>query len=319
MEIIIEEISRGQKLLGRHKFAKSSVTIGRGYHSDIIVSDPHVCAEHLDITFNGDNWIVNDIDSINGSFLGEGKQPANGHIIRSGDVITIGKSQIRVVFPHHPVAESITLSPFESLINLAKHPLLLGANILIFASIVGWVFFLNSTKEINFTQLLVPAVGFTLMLTIWPLIVSLISHLLKNEPRILTQIGISFFLLNITWLTGLLESFIDFNSSSDQIFRHITFIFPVIIAFSLFWLNCYVGFHMTVKRRLFVAAALTTLLIGGNTLLKFSKKPKFDEIPRFDNTLMTPHFLITPSSSVEEFVDNSDKLFNKVKEAAKKK
>ena len=64
MEIIIEEISHGHKLLSRQKFAPNNITIGRGYDNDIIISDPHVCPEHLQLHFNGEHWLVDDQGSI---------------------------------------------------------------------------------------------------------------------------------------------------------------------------------------------------------------------------------------------------------------
>ncbi len=319
MEIIIEEISRGHKLLGRHKFNKQTVNIGRGYHSDIILSDPHICAEHLAIDFDGENWRINDKNSINGCFLDEGKKSAHGHIVHSGDIITIGKSLIRIVFPHHPVATSITLSPFENLINLTKHPLALIINIAIFAFLTAWIFFINNPKEVNFTQLFVPTIGLTLMFSLWPAAVSLVSHLTKHDARIFTQLGICFLFYNLTWVSDFIGNLVEFNTSSQFPLTPLVTLLPIAITFSLFWLNCYIGFHMSTKRRLIVAASLTALLFGGNFIVKVSKKPDFSARPQFNSTLLTPSYLFAKSSSVDEFIENSDKLFKKADKAAKEK
>ena len=314
MEIIIEEISRGQKLLGRHKFNKNSISLGRGYHSDIILSDPHVCAEHLSIEFDGENWRIVDLNSINGCFLGEGKKPANGHIIHSGDVITMGKSQIRIVFPHHPVVDSITLSPFENLINLTKQPAVLTINVLIFALLTGWMFFLNNPKEVNFTQLFVPSVGLTLMFVIWPAAIALVSHLTKHDARIFTQLGICFVFYNLSWVVDFIEALVNFNTSSQSPFTSLIVILPISLAFCLFWLNCHIGFHMSKVRRVVVAASLTTLLFGGTYLIQLSKKPDFSVRPQFNSTLLTPNFMLAPSNNVDEFIKNSNDLFKRVQE-----
>lgn len=319
MEIIIEEISRGHKLIGRHKFAQTSVNIGRGYHSDIILADPHVCAEHLAIEHDGECWRVLDKDSINGSFLDGGKKPANGHIIRSGDVIVIGKSQIRVIFPYHPVEASITLSPFESLINLTRKPSILIANIGLFALLTGWVFFLNNPTEVNFTQLFVPAIGLTLMFAIWPAMVALVSHLTKHDARIFTQLGICFVFYNLTWVSDFVESLVRFNTSSQFSLISLLGLLPIALAFCLFWLNCYVGFHMNSRRRALSAAGLTLLLFGGTFLVQYSKKPDFTVKPHFNSTLMTPNFMFASSSSVDDFVTNSGKLFEKAAKKAQEK
>jgi len=319
MEIIIEEISKGHKLLGRHKYNQECISIGRGYHNDIILSDPHICAEHLALEFDGENWLIKDKDSINGSFLDEGKKTADGHIIHSGDVITLGQSQIRVVFPHHPVPTSITLSPFENLINLTKQPFVLVSNIAIFAIITGWIFFLNNPQEVNFTQLLVPAIGLTLMFAIWPAIVSLISHLTKHDARVLTQLGICFVFYNLTWLSDFIENLLQFNTSSQFQLAIIIKLLPVAIAFSLIWLNCYIGFHMSDKRRIVIAASITTLLFGGGFLVQISKKPDFSARPQFNATLLTPSFMFAESSDVNTFINNSDTLFKRARKAAQEK
>lgn len=311
MEIIIEEINRGHKLIGRHKFASDHITIGRGYHNDIIVSDPHVCAEHIAIDFDGENWVIADKDSINGSFLEGGKKLAHGHIICSGDIITLGQSQIRIVFPHHPVAPSATLSPFENLINVARHPLVLAASIGLFTLVVAWTIFLNNPKEMGFTQLLVPAIGMTLMFLLWPALVSLISHLTKHDARVLTQLGVTFIIYNISWVIDFIETFVSFNTSSSFVLMPILTLLPVTLAFCLFWLNCYIGFHMSAKRRTVVAASLTVLLFGGSYLIQLSKQPEFTIKPKFNNVLMTPNFVFAPSSDVDSFIQKSNKLFEK--------
>ncbi|GHF00204.1 FHA domain-containing protein [Thalassotalea profundi] len=311
MEIIIEEINRSHKLIGRHKFANKHITIGRGYRNDIIVSDPHICAEHLSVDFDGENWVITDKNSINGSFLGDTKKLAHGHIIRSGDIITLGQSQIRFVFPDHPVPASTTLSPFESLINLARHPLALFISIGLFALVVAWTIFLNNPKEMSFTQLLVPAISMTLMFLLWPALVSLISHLTKHDARVLTQLGVSFIIYNISWVLDFIETVVSFNASSSFVLMPVLTLLPVSLAFCLFWLNCYIGFHMTAKRRAIVAASLTILLFGGSYLIQLSKQPDFTIKPKFNNVLMTPNFVLAPSSDVDSFIQKSNKLFEK--------
>ena len=124
MEIIIEEITRAHKLIARHKFLQNNINIGRGYDNDIIMADPHICAQHLNLSFNGEHWVLNDDDSINGSFYedeySKTKLAINQHIVHSGQVFVIGKSLIRVIFPDHPVPESISFSPFENILNLTR-------------------------------------------------------------------------------------------------------------------------------------------------------------------------------------------------------
>ena len=316
MEIIIEEISHGHKLLGRHKFASSNITIGRGYDNDIIISDPHVCADHLQLHFNGEHWLVNDQGSINGSYLEDSKENVIQHQVRSGDIITIGKSQVRFVFPNHPVEASIAISPFESLINLARHPVALALSMSLFALIAGWIINLNNANEVSLTQMLVPTIGLTLGFALWPAGIALVSHLTKHDARFWTQVGISFIFFNLMWLSDILENIVHFNTSSNFSMLWTISIIPLVLAFCLFWLNCYVGFHMTLRRRNLVSLSLIVLLFGGSFLIQMSKQPEFNPRPQFDTTIMSPVFLFAPSSNVESFVSDSTKLFEKVSKQA---
>ena len=215
MEIIIEELSHGHKLLSRQKFASNNITIGRGYDNDIIISDPHVCADHLQLHFNGEDWLVDDQGSVNGSYLENSKDNVIQHKVRSGDIITIGKSQVRFVFPSHPVAESIAISPFENLINIARHPIALALSMVFFALIAGWIINLNNANEVTLTQMLVPTIGLTLGFALWPAGIALVSHLTKHDARFWTQMGISFIFFNLMWLSDIFENIVHFNTSSN--------------------------------------------------------------------------------------------------------
>lgn len=319
MELIIEEISRGHKLIGRHKFLKHSVRIGRGYQNDIIVSDPHVCAEHLRFDFDGENWIVFDEHTINGSYIEESKLPADQHIIKSGDIISLGKSQVRVLFADHPVEVSVTFSPFENLINLARHPVTLVSSIAIFACITGWLFYLNNPLEVTFTQLLVPAVSMTILFAMWPFAISVVSHLTKHDTRVMGQLGICFVFFNLMWVSDALERIVHFNVSSNWPITWTISLIPIVLAFCLFWFNCSIGFHMGERRRVIVATSLTILLFGGSFLIQLSKKPEFNPRPHYNATLMTPDFMFASSSTVEDFIIDSSKLFEKAEKLIDKK
>ena len=145
---------------------------------------------------------------------------------------------------------------------------------------------------------------------------ALVSHLTKHDPRILAQLGISFTFFILLWLSDLLEEIIAFNSASSSMLGLIISLLPIGIAFSLFWLNSYIGFHVSAKRRMIVAISITTLLFGGSYLIQYSKKPEFNPRPQYNATIMAPKFLIAPSSDVDTFLERSNALFEQASKAA---
>jgi hypothetical protein len=159
----------------------------------------------------------------------------------------------------------------------------------------------------------------TLGFALWPAGVALVSHLSKQESRLMAQLGVSFAFFNLMWFSDVLQTIMIFNSASNNVLPMIMTFISVILAFSLFWLNSYIGFQMSSKRRLVVSASITILLFGGSYLIQYSKKPEFNPRPNYNSTIMMPSFLLSSSSSVDEFINDSSKLFNNTSKKAKEK
>jgi len=320
-EIIIEEITRNHKLLHRHRLKQNEVSIGRNYQNDIILTDPHICPQHLSISFTQGTWRINDNNSINGTVLEKDnaeKQDAHQQEINDGDVIILGKSQLRILFKDHQVADTIAFSPFESLIDFIRSPMAVFTSIALFMLIAANITYLNQPTEANISQLFVGAFSKSLLFALWPAGVALVSHLTKHDPRILAQLGISFTFFILMWLSDLLEEILAFNSASNSLLGLFITLLTIGLAFSLFWLNSYIGFHVSAKRRIAVAFSITTLLFGGTYLLQYSQKPEFNPHPRYNATIMAPSYLIAPSNNVEAFIKDSNALFEQASKDAQK-
>lgn len=319
MEIIIEELDRGNKPITRHKFAQSTVKIGRGYSNDVIVTDPHVCNSHLRIYFDDDNWHVHDEGSVNGSYLANEKpsarrkqkeqQNAHQHTIVSGDIIRFGKSRIRVLLPDHPIAESIAFSPLEKVIDLTQHPLILFANIALFTVVAGGLDYLNKVHEVHLTQLIVPAVSVALLFAVWPAVFAILSHLTKQDSHLVRQIGISFMFFNLLWISDMVERMVAFNFSSHWPLPSIAAILPLSLIFSLCWFNCHIAFQMSKHQHLLAAAGITLVLFATTLFTQLSNDPTFSNKPNYSATIMAPAFLLASGSSVDDFISTSEQLF----------
>lgn len=320
-EIIIEEITRNHKLLHRHRLKQGDVSIGRDYQNDIILTDPHICPQHLSLNFSEGKWLLNDNNSVNGTLLENNKrkqQDAHQQEINDGDVIILGKSQLRVLFGTHKVANTVALSPFESLIDFIRHPIAVFISMALFLLIASHTSYLNQLTEIKISQLFVSAFSISLLFALWPAGVALVSHLTKHDPRIFAQFGISFTFFILMWFSDRLEKIIAFNSASDSVLSLFITLLSIGLAFSLFWLNSYIGFHISARRRMVVATSITVLLFGGTYLLQYSKQPEFNPYPQYNATIMAPLFLVAPSSNVEMFVKDSNALFEQATQAAQK-
>lgn len=73
---------------------------------------------------------------------------------------------------------------------------------------------------------------------------------------------------------------------------------------------------MSSKKRIVVSIGLSVLVLGGSYLVQYSKQPEFDPRPNYNATIMMPSFLLATSSSVDEFIEDSSKLFVKTTKKA---
>ncbi|WP_371187214.1 FHA domain-containing protein [Thalassotalea maritima] len=317
MELIIEEISRGKKIKNRHKFATDEVHIGRGFQNDIILSDPHVCSEHLNLRFEHGQWLMQDMQSVNGTQL-DNKQPVVGwQPVQSGDIVHLGKTRLRLFFANHPVAKSVAFTKVERFVERLGSLSWVIAMVAIFALITFALNYLQiAVRDVNYGQLTETTIYTTLAYAMWPLLCSLMAFMNKNEARVGSQLGVSFFILNLFWLIDFADRFLAFNSSSLWQWGWLTNSLYIVTTFMLFWFNLYIAFSQSNKRRSKVAALLTLLIYGGLYLNDLTQQPEFNAYPSYDSTIMMPSLSIKPAADSAQFNNNTDQLFEQVSKAS---
>src|SRR4029079_13436206 len=68
------------------------VTIGRLPDNMVIIDHPAVSRHHARVYSDGDQFIVEDLQSTNGTFVNEKR--VTRHTLRDGDVVLVGKHQL---------------------------------------------------------------------------------------------------------------------------------------------------------------------------------------------------------------------------------
>lgn len=73
---------------------KKITSLGRAYENDVIISDISVSRHHAEIIKEGDDFVIRDLESRNGTFLNSKKIKES--VIKPGDIIRIGNFEIKV-------------------------------------------------------------------------------------------------------------------------------------------------------------------------------------------------------------------------------
>ncbi|WP_394172157.1 FHA domain-containing protein [Thalassotalea litorea] len=322
MELIIEQISRGNKLIGRHKYQGDNLQIGRGYQNDLILSDPHVCAEHLQLRFDNEEqqWYVRDLQTLNGSVNGSGKPMEQEQKLNSGDVIRVGKSLLKFLSPSHPVAESVKFSRMEHFVEFSGQWWVILALMLAYTLISAFFNYINiDVREISYSKLFMDSLIESLLIPIWALVFAFIAFINKHEARLRSQIGVTFIIVSLFWVTDFFEALFGFNTSDAISVEWLIFGMAALLTFALFWFNFYIALHQKPARRFKFAGGLTALIYGGVLLVNAGDEPDFTPYPEYNGQIMTPGFLLTSGDTTQAYVNRSDDLFTNTKQAAQEK
>ncbi len=89
------EFSFNSNKIGEFALDKEIMTIGRKEDNDIRIENLAVSGHHAKLLTIFDDSFLEDLDSTNGTFVNG--QPIKKHPLRSGDVITIGKHELRYI------------------------------------------------------------------------------------------------------------------------------------------------------------------------------------------------------------------------------
>src|SRR5574340_1513237 len=75
------------------------VTVGRAPTNQIVIKDERCSRCHLEIFVSDGQWTLRDLDSRNGTLVGE-QRVVGDWVLSPGDIVRIGRSQL--VFVHRP-------------------------------------------------------------------------------------------------------------------------------------------------------------------------------------------------------------------------
>jgi hypothetical protein len=73
-----------------------TTTIGRSMESDIALNDTFLSTQHAQLSLRGDDWILEDLKSTNGTFV-NGFEVRDPTLVNDGDIVRIGRIELKLV------------------------------------------------------------------------------------------------------------------------------------------------------------------------------------------------------------------------------
>jgi len=117
----------GRKAVQVHDLDQVTIRVGRDEEMDIMIDNTSVSRNHVEFRTDGTGWVVEDLGSSNGTFMG-GEKLDGPRAIEAGDEIGIGK--FFIVFdkavidappPNDPPKTGPTMGGFEGTTHIKPH------------------------------------------------------------------------------------------------------------------------------------------------------------------------------------------------------
>jgi hypothetical protein len=317
-KIIIEELTRGGVHNCYHRIADLPVRIGRALNNDIVIADPYVSPLHLVIEQGEHGWIAVDQGSGNGSFIVNSRKIEGTAEIVSGDLIIIGRTQLRLLSPEHPVPKELFLPARQSPARRAIGPLLA------FLSLVGvWIAltieqFLGNSNQIKLISLFAGALPYLFFPLLWASICACAGFIVLRRAQFALQLIVANGALVCILALTLLSEYVDYFTCSTLTADIMQYTGMALITATLLFINLAITTGTADLRR-----AVISLVIGGSAIAAVALNDyaaRFENriTPEYSQTLKPPYAKIAQSKPLDGFILEYESLFNEsIKETPK--
>jgi hypothetical protein len=301
--VFVEEIGRSGEVQRRHALERLPVLIGRGYDADVIVDDPHVAANHLQIRRADDGGLeAVDLGSLNGTTrVGE---VTRIHItpITADDVFRIGRTQVRVRVSGDPVTSELPIQQR----TWDRHPGVFAGAAFLLAAFLAWGNYVSTVDTDSTSIVLLPTIA-SIGVLLWTGTWSLVCRTLSGNSNfwahgIVAFLGCAFFVIVDT-----LTDYLDFSFDLDGFAP----VWAVIVTATLTGIM-YRHLRLTVRASPQVIGALAVTVaavfvggIAGYRTVRDANKPG---LQAYDKAVKPSAFLFANGVAPEQFVGMSEKL-----------
>lgn len=311
MELAVEVLGRHHPQVQLVSLTNGPITLGRAFHSDVLLQDPRVDPRHLSVSIDEHGeLVVQDLGSVNGSSI-NGKRLSSGiaHKLSSGDTLQLGKTRLRIYHRDHDVGPARSPSRQELFKDhLSSAPWLLGITTV---SLLVYLLFdyLHFGGDYEANIAVRRTMQFGLQAGLWMLFWGTLNKLVRGEFNFWPHWCVGAVAAALLPVLDDALALIGFNWQSLPGVQ----LLDALINFALIGGSLYVAlsFATHLKRRARLGAALVpaALLLITTYVLPMLGEQRMVAAPELLNLSRPPAFKVVGNSDSEQFVARSAALF----------
>ena len=305
----IEVLNRHGDIESRHPVFSWPAKIGRAYNCDLILDDPYIAPNHVEIVAEGErSFRIQDMGSINGVTIANTPGRKTDVTISPDDIIRIGHTQLRIRPSNYPV----TAETKYSAKSLQRRPSVLFLSAMAFLAVLISSALLNYT-ETNIGSFVTPIIIVSVMVVVWIVAWSFGGRLFAGKSNFIPHAVIGTLGVTLFLASNMLIDLVSFTLDSAFISN-----LSIEVAFLTFMLVLY--WHLRLisraKPRIVagIAGAIALLMVSTSMFITNIRNENNLDLQSYRDTIGPPFLLMVEGKSPEAFIDSMEVLKTRVQE-----
>ncbi len=304
----LEVLNRTGQVLYRFVWDGSPLHVGRAHDNELVVADPYACPHHLLISVRDGQPQAQDLDSLNGSYLANGKNRQSLLPLRDGQPIHFGHSQLRFYSSSSEVAPALRDTARLGLLSvLGNLWVLIALAVLALSSLYsselledpGKLSALGIAEEMSY-----PLIGTMVWAGFW----ALMNRVLAHRFHFPAHLAIAFAGVVTLFSASQLITLSGFALDLDSLVWWLRWLARISILGLVVFMHLRYFSQAGARRQALLAGFAALLLFGTPAVGSFIEKTQFSSLPWLDPLLLPPGYQLRAGDSIEVFMQRAQSL-----------
>lgn len=309
-KLILEIATSAADGVSYHALATFPAFIGRGFNNDVIIQDDCVNAAHLRIERTDEGFTATDLGSVNGTELNNRPFKTPASFLMAGDVLRIGRTDIRVLTPDYPVQPAQKLqraSPF--LASLSRSHVLWPALVLSTATVLIWSYQLTWQNTAWGDISAKTAMGL-LATVLWAALWAVAGRLIRHKGRFRSHVSLFCIALILTCLCYFVERYADFLLTTTWLYLTLCYVINTSLLAWVLSSSLALATDMTQRRRRFSTAFFSIGIMAALFIFTAVNMQAFNQSPAYASQLEPYLSSLARAQSTQDFMQDNAALFS---------
>lgn len=298
MEIVIAREEPGRRLPTIHRFNKTDLLIGRGWHCDLVLVDEEIDAEHARILIDieSDKFLLEDRDSRNGVRVGN-RMVKTSHHAKFGEAITIGQTTFTVNRADDAVAPAVAHSNVERYLDRVSKPM---ATLLFAAFAIVVALFnehISGVSKFSWNSSMTSAMTLGTGMLMIALVGGGAAKLFKHRMRGWSHLWVLAALALLKLLSEYVNRFIAFNSLNPTLTGLLETTANALLLMLWVWLALIISTNLKARARNAIALVVMLGFITTSYILPKVRQADWQASPQLETTTLPPSLLFRSAQS----------------------